>query len=447
VSPSNATKHFVRINGKILGPFDMNQLRSLKSRGRLRIEHEVSSDRRTWIPASDLADLFEESTARKSMFGSEAATELDQPIRSIEWFYAVGEQQQGPVTFQHLKKMASQGTLTEKDLIWHSGLDEWIPAGDQPGLISETKFRPKAARNRHGSTEALADSQTFLWSALLQQFRDLITVTQLKRSLHMLASIGGGSMLATIVLIFIFFLMLAIKTNTFRPALLGAGLILLTSALRFVAMHSLHAGEQLIFNTPQQFNSLSFLKAIAVLLLTAGVLFSSLLLVTSVQVTHTAEKIPLVMGASGLLFVYVAGAIFILQPEGMNISIVPGSHAGREGIAILSFLLKLQVRQSSFLFAACAVLACASFGWAAYLLAVDREQPLLADGILLDPTLLSLIAFGLMSILAGGLVPLCAYLALAVGSILPEVCESIFRMTSSTAANQSARSVSENVDA
>ncbi|WP_437229467.1 DUF4339 domain-containing protein [Planctomicrobium sp. SH661] len=368
-------------------------------------------------------------------------------MRSTEWFYAIDEQQQGPVPFQHLKKLASQGLLGENDLIWHSGLDEWIQVSEQPGLMTRKKGRSKTPSGTSEHTEASADSQTLLWSGLLNQFRNSYTAPKLKGYLRLLASTGGGAILATTLLIALIYLILAIKTNTFYPILWGLAQVLLVSSLRFAALRSLHSGEQLIFNTPQQINSLALLNSVAVLMLTAGTLGPVLLLVTSMEAVHLYEQVPLVMGAIGLAFVYVAGAVAVLRPDGFNISDVPGSHAGREGVSVVLFLLKLQVRQSSFIFAACGVLACISFGWAAYLLAVSRGSTFFDRSTLLDPLTLSLIGSGTLSILAANIVPILSYLMFAVGSIFPTACEVVFQIPTMTVVNQSPGAVSESFDA
>ena len=49
---------FVRIQGRTLGPFDTNQLRSLRDRGQLKQFHEISADQNTWYPASNFPELF-----------------------------------------------------------------------------------------------------------------------------------------------------------------------------------------------------------------------------------------------------------------------------------------------------------------------------------------------------------------------------------------------------
>lgn len=428
----NTTKHFVRISGKILGPFDVTQLRSLKDRGRLRPEHEVSLNRQNWMPASQLSGLFSEASAQKSPFTSEMVDQSQQPTQAVEWYYATGEEQQGPVSYKQLKKLVAQGLLTGDDLIWHSGLDEWIPVRNQPGLISKNSLRTVSARNKHGSGESAADSQTLLWSALLRQLREAMTVAQLRKFLNSLVSIGGGAMLIAIALIFVYSLTLAIRTNTIWPAITGIGMMLFASALRFAGLHSLQAGEDLIFTSPQQFSSLSFVKIIAVLLLTIGVIFSSFLFIGSIELAEVAEKIPLMMAASGLLFVFVIGASFILQPEGMNISLTRGSRAGNEGIAILSFVMKLLMRLNTFVFVSSAILACASYGSAAYLVAFERENPTLVGELILDPLLISLTSSGAISLITAGIAPLTAYVLFAMMSIVIDICQSVLQLPTSS---------------
>src|SRR5262245_43979974 len=53
------TRWYVRIRGRVLGPFSVPQLEDLRDRGQLRIFHEVSGDRLTWqSAAAALPELF-----------------------------------------------------------------------------------------------------------------------------------------------------------------------------------------------------------------------------------------------------------------------------------------------------------------------------------------------------------------------------------------------------
>lgn len=45
-----------------------------------------------------------------------------------EWFYARGDQQDGPVSGAHLKQLAASGKLRPDDRIWREGLPDWVEA-------------------------------------------------------------------------------------------------------------------------------------------------------------------------------------------------------------------------------------------------------------------------------------------------------------------------------
>ncbi len=52
------TPLYIRIKGRVQGPFDMEKLRILVKRGQLGRAHEVSGDGSSWQRASDYPELF-----------------------------------------------------------------------------------------------------------------------------------------------------------------------------------------------------------------------------------------------------------------------------------------------------------------------------------------------------------------------------------------------------
>ena len=62
----------------------------------------------------------------------------------IEWYYARGNKQMGPVTAVELKRLAAAGELHPDDLVWREGLTEWAPARSVRGLF-EDEAKPIAA--------------------------------------------------------------------------------------------------------------------------------------------------------------------------------------------------------------------------------------------------------------------------------------------------------------
>jgi hypothetical protein len=54
------------------------------------------------------------------------------------WYYAIEDQEKGPVTAAQLKGLAASGQLNPDDLVWREGLDDWKPAREVSGLFTGT---------------------------------------------------------------------------------------------------------------------------------------------------------------------------------------------------------------------------------------------------------------------------------------------------------------------
>ena len=55
--------------------------------------------------------------------------------RPILWWYASGEQKFGPYSEAQLRGLVQAGHVRHGDLIWHHGLDGWVPAHSIEGLL------------------------------------------------------------------------------------------------------------------------------------------------------------------------------------------------------------------------------------------------------------------------------------------------------------------------
>jgi len=53
------------------------------------------------------------------------------------WYYARGEQEKGPITTVQIKALAAAGKLQTEDFVWKEGMDNWVPAGEVPGLFAK----------------------------------------------------------------------------------------------------------------------------------------------------------------------------------------------------------------------------------------------------------------------------------------------------------------------
>src|SRR5436190_24056747 len=72
-------------------------------------------------------------------------------MADAEWYYARGDQQQGPVPLQTLRDLAGAGQLLRTDLVWRVGTPDRRPAGEVPEVFenlagpSATGMPPPAA--------------------------------------------------------------------------------------------------------------------------------------------------------------------------------------------------------------------------------------------------------------------------------------------------------------
>lgn len=71
------------------------------------------------------------------------------------WYYAQGDEENGPVTAVQLKALAEQAKLRPSDLVWKEGMEDWKPANEVRGL-----FSPEAADRAVGPSEAPAEGAT-----------------------------------------------------------------------------------------------------------------------------------------------------------------------------------------------------------------------------------------------------------------------------------------------
>ncbi len=64
------------------------------------------------------------------------------------WYYAIGDNEEGPIPAAELKSLAMEGTISRTTLVWKEGMDDWKPASDIPGLLPV--HEPVARRSSAG---------------------------------------------------------------------------------------------------------------------------------------------------------------------------------------------------------------------------------------------------------------------------------------------------------
>lgn len=147
------TPLYLRVRGRVLGPYEPDKLQAMVRRGQLSRLHELSTDGVSWVRASNYPELFainvEVPAAQQtdvSRVGTatptdESITETSKSVdtdaamtASVKWYFSRGDVQGGPVDFPTLKLMAASGQLSPDDLVWTEGMSNWRAANSTPGL-------------------------------------------------------------------------------------------------------------------------------------------------------------------------------------------------------------------------------------------------------------------------------------------------------------------------
>lgn len=173
---------YVRIRGRVQGPFDEERLRALVRRGQISRIHEVSEDGARWIKAGDMAELFAPPPAPASVAAatnnhkaaeSSPAAQL-QPTNGYSltapqthtasapaagWYYAHNGAQMGPVDITQLQNLLARGQLAHDAHVWTEGMPQWAPARSVPGLVNEpaTKDVEEAVTIKRSKDVAASD--------------------------------------------------------------------------------------------------------------------------------------------------------------------------------------------------------------------------------------------------------------------------------------------------
>ncbi len=162
---------YLRVRGKVMGPFDIQQLKSLRDRGQFRRFHEVSEDRHKWVAAATIPDFFPELDIRKAeqpegqfaepQIASSVAQQSPAVEASpVEWFYidANGERR-GPTSKDDLQKLWEKGEITPTTDVWKEGMADWLPISsaelnlEHPGQVtsaSDAGSLSVSAGEKHG---------------------------------------------------------------------------------------------------------------------------------------------------------------------------------------------------------------------------------------------------------------------------------------------------------
>jgi hypothetical protein len=78
----------------------------------------------------------------------------------VEWFYARGGQQYGPVAFEKLVELARSGGLNGRDNVWNASMQGWTPAGQVPGIFDVYSVHQVSSSNSPSASNPYSAPQS-----------------------------------------------------------------------------------------------------------------------------------------------------------------------------------------------------------------------------------------------------------------------------------------------
>jgi hypothetical protein len=168
---------YIRVRGRVLGPYDREKLKSLASRGQFSRLHEVSGDGVSWQRAAAFPDLFVAPAGAESATSTSLSSVTEQPPeppngspytvqpspqppavapRQQMWNYtSFGVESTAPVDFPTLQSLAAAGRLSLTDQVWTEGMNEWKAVSQVPGLVVSPSGRQGSHHEVHmGDSDA-----------------------------------------------------------------------------------------------------------------------------------------------------------------------------------------------------------------------------------------------------------------------------------------------------
>ena len=283
----------------------------------------------------------------------------------VDWYYARGDSQNGPISPQELRRLAGAGKLAPDDLVWRDGMEDWVSARTVQGLFGDKARSGSASTTPPGglpsgpTAEAPADAppapgQTAVppaisraasplhhpLDAVLDLMRALFPPPLVPAAARLFMACGLKGLYVAMAILIAFTLTVALKTGRFSEFLGGAGEVLLLAVLQYAAGRLLPALDRLIRTTPNSISSAAFPDSFALASLALGVALLTEAAFEAVQTGLYAKVL------TGLVIFFVCEylAVASLNPKMLGASLDPSIPPRKEAVGLLSFLMKALAR-------------------------------------------------------------------------------------------------------
>ena len=291
-------------------------------------------------------------------------------MTAIQWYYARGQQQCGPVSSSELKRLADQGELAPDALVWREGMKEWIPARSVRGLFEGEGALPKAAPLSEApsppeppsprtsfatfehSTAAFQRSReggsSHLFDALLKAARASFPPPFVDSAARLFAGIGHYGLYGAMALLAAYGVTTAVQIKATWPALVGLAVVLALVYLQYAAGRFSTASERLNRVTPVKIGSSAVSDCTAILFAILGL---AILIGVTIHALSAGAYASIAWAVAGFIVCEYA-AIAAMNPECLNVSISSDAGAVEEFLGDLAFLNRLWLLAAPVVFGA-----------------------------------------------------------------------------------------------
>jgi hypothetical protein len=140
-----ADQWYYRVFGEVIGPMPLETLRELAQSGTIQALDEVRSTSSDWVAAATIDELGLSTSERRtaSNMASMSITDLEIATpTNDDWYYEMGGQELGPITFDELLKFAEQEQISADDQV-KLGVDgKWRRVGSIGRLMAALPYQP-----------------------------------------------------------------------------------------------------------------------------------------------------------------------------------------------------------------------------------------------------------------------------------------------------------------
>ncbi|MDB4370481.1 DUF4339 domain-containing protein [Mariniblastus sp.] len=164
--------YYVKIRGRVLGPFLPDRLLEMAKSGKLSRSNMISTNNDHWQKAGEFPELFGSANTHDNAPATENATQNSEPVipdvqEERIWHYGINGNTNGPESQARINELIQTGLLNKTDLIWRDGMSEWKPVSAIPAFSAYFRGDPSSLHQQSHivNTNAVAETSAAETSA------------------------------------------------------------------------------------------------------------------------------------------------------------------------------------------------------------------------------------------------------------------------------------------